>query len=178
MAGGGPLRLVTTNNVTYAEYTWPFGGCEDIVSMGPVVSDGSNFSYDFDLELESGVPCPMIAMIITTAANLGTLTPGDYTLTTTSWGVPVSINVFTIPTNSTTTLQATGFASDGSFDMQLTGATNVSFVLQSSSNCVNWTSLSTNSVGQPVKDAAPVVSGSCFYCVQILDSETVLASEW
>ena len=62
--------------------------------------------------------------------------------------------------------------------MQLTGVTNVSYVLQCSTNWVNWTSLSTNLVGGPVRDPSPVLSASCFYRVQILETVTVLGSEW
>ena len=57
---------------------------------------------------------------------------------------------------------------DGSFHIQLTGVTNVSYVLQCWTNFVNWTSLSTNSVGSPLRDPSPVLPGACFYRVQIL----------
>jgi hypothetical protein len=169
----GTVSLVTTGNVTYAEYTWVFGGCEDLVSIGPVIRHGHNFSYDFDLELETGVACPLFVILETTTVALGTLAPGDYTLTTTSWGVPVATNTFTVPTNSAPTLQPIGFGADGSFNIQLTGVTNVSYVLQCSTNCVNWTSLSTNSVGPPLRDTSPVLPGPCYYRVQILDTISI-----
>jgi hypothetical protein len=174
--GLGPVCLVTTGNVTCVEYTWGLLGCQDMVSTGPVIRDGSNFQYNFDLEEETGVACPLYAIRENTTVALGTLAPGGYTLTTTSWGVPIATNSFTVPTNSTTTLQPVGFGADGSFNMQLTGVTNVSYVLQCSTDFVNWTSLSTNSVGQPVKDPAPTLSGSRFYRVQILETVTVLGS--
>ena len=160
----GPVNLVTTGNVTYAQYTWEWCGCDQLVGIGPVIRNGSNFSYDFDLELETGVACPLYVFLETTIVALGTLAPGDYTLTTTSWGVPVATNTFTIPT----TLQPIGFAADGSFLIQLNGVTNVSYVLQCTTNCVNWTSLSTNSVGPPLRDTCPVLPGPRFYRVQIL----------
>jgi hypothetical protein len=142
-----------------------------------VIRNGSNFWYNFNLEEETGVPCPQFIASLTTTAALGTLAPGDYTLTTTSWGVPVATNTFTVPTNSTPTLQPVGFGADGSFNIQLTGVTNVSYVLQYSTNFVNWTSLSTNSVGPPLRDPSPVLPGSCYYRVQILDTTTVVGSE-
>jgi hypothetical protein len=57
----GPVNLVTTGNVTYVQYTWSLCGCEDLVGIGPVIRNGSNFSYDFDVEVETGgVACPQI----------------------------------------------------------------------------------------------------------------------
>src|ERR1039457_2303118 len=56
----GPVNLVTTGNVTYAQYTWSLCGCEDLVGIGPVIRNGSNFSYDFDVAVEIGVPCPLL----------------------------------------------------------------------------------------------------------------------
>ena len=165
----GTVSLVTTGNVTYAEYTWLLLGCECeyLVSTGPVIRNGSNFWYNFDLG-EHGGPCPQFIANMTTTAALGTLAPGTYTLTTTSWSVPITTNTFIIPTNSPV-LQTIGFAADGSFLIQLlNGVTNVSYVLQCSTNYVNWTSLSTNSVGQPLRDPCPVLPGSRFYRVQVL----------
>ena len=52
--------------------------------------------------------------------------------------------------------------------MQLTGVTNVTYVLQCSTDLVNWTSLSTNSVEQQLRDPSPVLPGSRYYRVQIL----------
>ena len=171
----GTVSLVTTGNVTYAEYGWMLLGCEceSMVSSGPVIRNGNNFWYDFDLEETIGTACPMFIANMTTTAALGTLAPGDYTLTTTSWGVPVAINNFTVPTNSTPstpTLLPIGFGTNGSFNIQLTGVTNVNYVLQCSTNFVNWTSLSTNSVRPSLSDPYPVLPGPCYYRVQILDT--------
>jgi uncharacterized protein YaiE (UPF0345 family) len=172
----GTVSLVTTGNVTYVEYTWGRSGCEDVISIGPVIRNGSNFWYDFEIEFETGVPCPMFVILETTTAALGTLAPGNYTLTTTSWGVPVASNTFTVPTNSTPTLRPIGFGAERSFNIQLTGVTNVNYVLQRSTNFVNWTSLSTNSAGPPLRDPSPVVPGPCYYRVQILDTTTILGN--
>ncbi len=166
----GPVSIVTTGGVTYAEYTWVMGMCLNMVSRGPVIRNGNNFSYNFELEDEagSGRACPMIVYFESATVALGTLAPGDYTLTTTSWGVPVATNTFTIPIPAPI-LQPIGFAANGSFLIQLNGgATNVSYVLQCSTNCVNWTSLSTNSVGPPLRDTCPVLPGPRYYRVQIL----------
>jgi hypothetical protein len=174
----GTVSLVTTGNVTYAQYSWMLLGCdcEYVVSTGPVIRNGSNFWYNFDLAKHTGEACPQFVALMATIAPLGTLAPGDYTLTTTSWGVPVATNNFTVPTNCTPTLQPVGFGTDGSFNIQLTGVTNVNYVLQCSTNLVNWTSLSTNSVGPPLTDTSPVLPGPCYYRVQILDTMTVLGS--
>ena len=47
----GTVGLVTTNNVTYAEFMWPLYGflCENVVGTGPLVGNGSNFWYNFEL---------------------------------------------------------------------------------------------------------------------------------
>ena len=176
----GTVSVVTTGSVTYAEYRWLLKGyeCESVVSIGPVMRSGNDFLYDFDLaEPSNPEVCPQYVALENTTAPLGTLAPGAYTLTTTSWGVPVATNTFTVPTNSTPTLQSVGFGTDGSFNIQLTGDTNVSYVLQCSTNLVNWTSLSTNSVGPPLRNASPVLPGPCYYRVQILDTTTVLSYE-
>lgn len=173
----GTVGLVTTGSVTYAEYTWPLKGylCESVVSIGPVVRDGNNFWYNFDLERETGpVACPQFVIRITTTAVLGTLAPGDYTLITTSWGLPVATNTFTIPTNSTPPtpiLCPIGFCANGSFEIQvLNCVSNTSCVLQCSTNLVNWNSISTNSGGSPLSDPSPILPGPCYYRVQILDT--------
>ena len=95
-----PPSVVTTNGITSAEYEWVLGGCMDMYSMGPLIRHGSGFSYNFDLELETGVPCPMFDILEHTTVVLGALAPGTYTLTTTSWGVPVATTTFTVPKNS------------------------------------------------------------------------------
>ena len=171
----GPVSVVTTCGITYAQYTWLLVECEILRqsydSIGPVSCNGSNFWFNFDIETATGVDCPELIINETTTAVLGTLAPGTYTLTTTSWGVPVATKTFTIPTNSTPAtpiLQPIGFAADGSFLIQLNGVTNVSYVLQCSTNFVNWTSLSTNTVGPPLRDPCPVLPGPCYYRVQIL----------
>jgi hypothetical protein len=166
----GPVSIVTTGGVTYAEYTWVMGMCLNMFSRGPVIRNGNNFSYNFELEDEAGPgrACPMIVFFESANVVLGALVPGDYTLTTTSWGVPVATNTFTIPI-PTPILRPIGFAGDGSFQIQLSnGVNNVSYVLQCTTNCVNWTSLSTNSVGPPLRDTCPVLPGPRYYRVQIL----------
>ena len=89
-------------------------GCEAAARIGPLIREGSDFSFDFDFEWETGVACPMYVLIENATVVLGALAPGDYTLTTTSWGVPVATTPFTVPTNSTPTLQPICVAADGS----------------------------------------------------------------
>lgn len=161
----GSISLVTTNNVTYAEYLWPLPCCQSIVSTGPLMHNGNTFWYDFDI---MGPPvCSCLSIILEhTTITLGTLDPGVYTLITTSWGVPVATNTFTVPT---LVLSPIGFADDGSFQIQLlNGITNANYVLQCSTNLVDWTSLSTNSLVPMLTDTSPVLPGPCYYRVQIL----------
>jgi hypothetical protein len=168
----GTVGLVTTNNVTYAEFMWPLFGflCENVVGTGPLVGNDSNFWYNFELtEPVTPMICPQFVANITTTVPLGTLAPGTYTLTTTSWGVPVMTNTFTIPTSSTPILYPVGFCTNGSFEIQMSNCdSNMSYVLECSTNLVNWTSLSTNSGGPPLMDPSPVLPGPCYYRVQIL----------
>jgi len=165
----GTVCFVTTNNATDAEYQWWLYGCdcENLVSTGPLIRTGNTFWYNFDLTETSGGTCPQFIAHLTTTVALGTLAPGVYTLITTSWGAPVMTNTFTLPT---LTLCPVGFAADGSFQIQLlNGVTNADYVLQCSTNLVNWTSLSTNSVGSLLMtDTCPVLPGPCYYRVQIL----------
>jgi len=171
----GTVSWVTSSNVTYAKYTWLLLGyeCESVVSTGPVVRNGNNFWYNFDLERKTGpVACPQFVARLTTTATLGTLAPGEYTLTTTSWGMPVATNTLTIPTNFTSAkpiLCPIGFCTNGFFEVQMLNcASNTSYVLQCSTNLVNWTPLSTNSGGPTLMDPSPVLPGPCYYRVQIL----------
>jgi hypothetical protein len=163
-----PSSLVTTGGITYVAYSWEMNGCEELNSIGPLIQNGGNFSFDFELEVETGVPCADYVFEESATVVLGALAPGAYTLTTTSWGAPVWTNIFTVPTNSRPTLQPIGFAADGSFQIQLNGVANVGYVLQGSTNLVNWTSLSTNSDGgQPLTNTPPVSPGWRYYRVQI-----------
>lgn len=162
---GGYISLVTTNNVSYAKYKWYRLCCQDLVSIGPLIRNGNTFSYDFDA---MGPPeCLCLSIFIEhTNITLGTLDPGAYTLITTSWGVPVATNTFTVPT---LVLHPIGFAGDGSFQIQLlNGITNANYVLQYSTNLVDWTSISTNSLVPMLTDTSPKLPGSCYYRVQVL----------
>jgi hypothetical protein len=163
----GPDSVVTTGRITYAEYSWAMGGCDAMNGVGPLVRNGTDFSFDFDYEMETGVACPDDITSESATVVLGALAPGAYTLTTTSWGVPVMTTNFTVPIISTPMLQPIGFSNSGAFQIQLNGVANVSYVLQCSTNLVNWTSLSTNSVGQPLTDTASVLPGRRFYRAQI-----------
>jgi hypothetical protein len=164
---GGPTNIVTTGGITYAQYAWAMSGCMDLVGTGPLMNNGGNFSFDFEIEYDTGTICPQLIAPVATTAILGALAPGDYTLITTSWYVPVGTNNFTVPANPAPTLQPIGFGPDGSFNIQLTGVTNVNYVLQRSTNLVNWATLSYNSVGT-LNDASPILPGPCYYRVQIL----------
>jgi len=163
----GPVSVVTTGGITYAEYGWVIAGCEAMNGIGPLIRNGSDFSFDFDYEVETGVACPDDIFSQSATVVLGALAPGAYTLTTTSWDVPVGTTNFTVPTISEPTLQPIGFSTNGSFQIQLNGVAYVGYVLQRSTDLVNWTSLSTNSVGQPLTDSPPVLPGRRFYRVQI-----------
>ncbi|HLX72609.1 MAG TPA: hypothetical protein VKV04_23555, partial [Verrucomicrobiae bacterium] len=136
-------------------------------AVGPLNRNGSDFSFDFEFEMETGVVCPSYVTMQSATVVLGELAPGIYELTTTSWGAPVQTNAFIVSTNTTPMIQPIGFTADGTFQMQLNGVANVSYVLQSSSDLMNWTSLSTNSIGLPLTNKPPASPGWHFYRVQI-----------
>ena len=110
-----PDSLFTTGGVTYAEYSW---GTPAPQSMGPLIRNGSNFSFDLSFSSYGGGVVGG-GFFYGYAVVLGALAPGDYTLTTTSSNVPTATNTFTVPTNATPTLQPIGFAADGSFQIQV-----------------------------------------------------------
>jgi hypothetical protein len=163
----GPNSVSTAGGITYAEYDWVIGGCGAMSGIGPLTRNGNDFSFDFDYEWETGVACPDDVIAQSATVVLGALPPGDYALTTTSWGVPVGTTNFTVLTNSGQTLQPIGFSKNGTFQMQLNGVANVDYVLQSSTDLLKWTSLSTNLIGAPLTDAPSVSRGQRFYRVQI-----------
>jgi hypothetical protein len=162
----GPFSIVTTGSFTYAEYRWQMGGCLEFESAGPVTREGTNFSCNFDIAMQTNVACPDDIFTESAIVVLGALPPGAYALTTTSWEASVGTNTFVVPADSPPTIQPLGFGADGSFQLLLNGVTNVTYVLQSSTNLVNWTSLSTNVVGQPLTDPSPAGSGCRFYRAQ------------
>lgn len=167
---GGPTNIITAGSLTYAQYAWTMAGCMELFSEGPVIAADDQLSFDFSIGFESGVPCPQFVFADGATAVLGALAPGDYTLTTTSWAVPVATNRFTVPRLAVPTLQPGGFAADGSFQLRLNGVSTVNYILQRSTDLVAWTTLSTNAVGAPLRDPAPVVAGRGYYRVQVVNS--------
>jgi hypothetical protein len=141
----GTINIVCTNYSTLVQYSWLLVGaeCENIVRVGPLVRNGNDFLFDFDLTKTSGGLCPQFIANMNTPVDLGMLAPDAYTLITTSWGTPVATNTFTVAP----ALQANGFDTNGCFQIQMScGFTNVNYVIQCSTDLVNWTSLSTNTV--------------------------------
>lgn len=165
----GTVSIVTSNNTTCVDYTWPLLGfeCEDVVGVGPLVRYGNTFWYNFDLTETYGTLCPQFIAMINTITNLGTLAPGTYNLITTSWGKPVMTNTF----STAPELQSSGFDTNGCFKILLSsGVTNVNYVVQCSTDLVNWVSLSTNTfptnaVAVALTNDNSLPPGSCFYRV-------------
>ena len=87
--------VLTTNGVTEVQYSWVVGGFNALTSLGPLLRDGNHFSFNFDFEQNEGAGGGWV-MIQQTNVVLGALAPGRYTLTTTSWNVPIYTNTFTI----------------------------------------------------------------------------------
>ena len=159
---GWVTSVVTTSGVTSVEYQWLLIGCDFDVNIGPLVRNGNNFSFNFDIEGNPCGPCPMIAFFESTNVVLGVLAPGTYTLITTSWNVPMWTNTFTVAP----VLQPIGFDTNGFFQIQMSsGITNVNYMLQCSTNLVDWTSVSTNRIGMALTDNSPILSGCRFYRV-------------
>ena len=156
--------VVTTNGITYVEYSFGGGQCPIVESIGPLTRNGNDFSFDFDL---AGGPCKLVSPPRETNVDLGVLAPGTYSLVTSAWDVPRATNTFRIAP----VLQAIGFDTNGSFRIQMSSAvTNVSYVLQCSTDLVEWTSLSTNLVstdlvGVPLTNSPIDPPGFRFYRV-------------
>ncbi|MGO8699961.1 MAG: hypothetical protein ACLQVY_19900 [Limisphaerales bacterium] len=159
--------VVTVGGISYADFHWAeLSCCATFDGIGPVLKSGSELSVDADTGFyECGALCVLSGFSATVV--LGALSPGPHGFITTSWGVPVFTNNFTVPANPTPTLQPIGFTSDGTFEMQLNGVADVSYVLQSSTDLIHWTSLSTNSAGQTLTDSPSASPGWGFYRVLI-----------
>src|SRR5271157_1936463 len=80
MVTNAPTSVVTTGGITYAEYSWGMMGCEALESFGPLKRHGSDFSFDWDFLMETGVACPDFVYIENATVVLGALAPGAYTL--------------------------------------------------------------------------------------------------
>jgi len=166
---GVVTNFPTIGGITYANYVWGMTGSEALESTGPLIRNGTNFFYNFDIEQSTGVG-PLFAYLEYTNVFLGVLTPGTYHLITTSWRVPVSTNAFVILPISPQ-LQPVGFDANGFFEIQIFGvATNVNYVLQCSTNLMDWTSVSTNlvlnnAISIVLADNSPASPCSRFYRV-------------
>ncbi len=149
-----PISLVSTGGLTYAQYTVALGGCTDLVRIGPALQQGSAFSCDFDLQVETGVPCPEYILLKHGAVALGALPPGRYSFSVTDWGHVATTIPFQVPSDTGRTLEAVGITANGAFQMRINGVADVEYIVQASTNLVTWTTLSTNAVGQAVIDGA------------------------
>jgi hypothetical protein len=158
--------IYTTNGVTHVEYTWYLAGCQQVSSIGPVMRNGNVFTYDFSIEGEYGpVLCPQFIASMHTDVVLEMLAPGNYTLNTTSWYQPFGSTNFTI----CPMLQPIGCDTNGFFQTQISsGITNVNYILECSSNLLDWIDLATNSVltnctGMPLTDPSTNLPPDCRY---------------
>jgi hypothetical protein len=162
-------NIVTMGGFTIANYKWGMGGTEVLEGTGPLFRNGTNFFYNFDFEEYTGIQ-PDFAYLEYTNVLLGALVPGTYNLITTSWGVPLSTNAFTILPIAPQLLPI-GFDSNGFFEIQMLGvATNINYVLQYSTNLTDWTSVSTNLISNNaisivLTDNSPAAACSRFYRV-------------
>jgi len=135
MEAGAVTNLVTTGGVTSVEYVWLMTGCDSLASIGPLIRNSNNFSFNFGIERYEGI-CPDWAVYEQTNVVLGALAPGTYTLTTTAWNVPMWTNIFII-SHSIPVLQPIGFDTNGYFQIQMSsGVTNINYVLQCSTDLV------------------------------------------
>ena len=107
-----------------------------------------------------------LSLLTDVTVVLGVIKSGDYSLTTTSWGVPISAVNFTVPEISGQVLQPIALSFNGVFQLQVNGVSNVVYTLQSSVDLLDRTSISTNSVGEPVTDTNSVAASRRFYRVQ------------
>lgn len=163
------VSIVTVGGITYGQYAITFpDSCYRLAEIAPIVANDHGFSRDFKIEHQTGVDCAAIVSTQTGAFALGQLSPGNYTFTTLSWGQVVETTPFSVPTTQEPTLHSATVLPDGGLRIQVEGIPAIDYVLQASTNLMNWTSISTNQAGLLVVPAPEVqLFARRFYRVQI-----------
>jgi len=158
-------EFITTGGITYFRLAGllPGGSCCKRIAGYDVSCQGSNLNQILEEEFWEGTCVAMLceAWGEETVSVLGGLAPGSYNLTLlagTWFGFPFPSPVspwanygFSVPTNSGPTLSLSSYMNTNGLQLliEVAGVSNVTYVLESSNNHTNWTSIKTN-LGAPV----------------------------
>ncbi|MDB6032231.1 MAG: hypothetical protein JWM16_2569 [Verrucomicrobiales bacterium] len=189
IADGPPIILehefVTAGGITYLRFVsfFPDLGCCEALSIGEVFRSGSNLVQVIQRKVWAGGCILMVCdpWREDAVSVLGVLPPGSYHLnlvTPSTWAFEEpaftwAIWPFTVPTNSGFTLK---YANDSGTNglqpvIQVAGISNVRYVLESSSDLRNWTSIMTNA-GAPSTFTLPISSASQVFYRASIHSDT------
>lgn len=138
------INITTVGGITYEQYSATFtNNGFRLTQTGPLTRSGTNFSLDFPFEWFTGATQPA-TNTINGSTPLGALAGGNYALFSSSWGTPVGTNLFTVPTNVSPTLTGVTNSGNGGFQMSVAGISNATYVVQASTNLVDWAGVFTN----------------------------------
>jgi hypothetical protein len=171
-------QFITTGGVTYFRLVGLLPGatcCERIASYA-VSRQGSTLFQAIQKEIWGGACIDLLCAPWREelVSVLGTLPPGNYSFTLTAEStfprLPVqwAFYTFIVPTNSSPTLRPTTATNSPLLSIQVAGVSNVLYTLESSTDLINWTALTTN-LGPPVSFSAWMTNGADrFYRTLIL----------
>jgi hypothetical protein len=156
-------EFVTAGGITYFRLVGllPGGSCCQRIAGHGVSRQGTVLSQILEQEIWGDICIELFceAWVEESVSVLGALAPGSYNLTLlagTSSPIPLPPSPwaslsFTVPTNSSPTLSMSPVTNTGGLQLliQLAGVSNVTYVLESSTNLVNWAGIKTN-FGAPV----------------------------
>jgi hypothetical protein len=156
-------EFITTGGITYFRLAGllPAGSCCQRIAGYGVSRQGSDLSQVLQQETWGGICVDIFCdpWREESVSVLGALAVGSYNLTLlagTSFPFPLPPSPwarfsFTVPTNSSSTLSLSSVtnANDLQLLIQVAGVSNVTYVLESSTNFVSWSGIKTNR-GAPV----------------------------
>jgi hypothetical protein len=162
------VTVSTVGGISYAQYSTVFTNDGfRVVSISPVAQAGTGFSQDFRFEWFTGATSPASNVVASTTV-LGALPGGNYSFTRSSWGGSQGTIGFSVPTNAVQTLTSLSATGSG-FQVSVAGIPGVNYVVLTSTNLVDWSSIYTNHGGPFVfADSTGTNSSQRFYRVQIV----------
>jgi hypothetical protein len=141
------ITITSVGGITYAQYTITLpDSCHRLAGIDPLVKVGRDFSRDFKIERRIGVACLTVITTESGAFVLGKLAPDSYTFTANSRGKAIVSVPFTVPTNAEPTLTPLGLSENRQFQFRFAGVFGVNYVLEATTNLVDWTAIATNPV--------------------------------
>ncbi len=163
------ISMTTVGGISYAGYSAAFtNSAFQLLPLSPVSLAGTNFSQSFNFQWYTGASQP----VPTTFAGdipLGLLANGGYAFLSQSWGATVGTNLFSVLADGSQTLSNAFTAADGTFQMDVAGVPGADYVIQATTDFVDWTSVQTNH-GAPFTftDPAAATQPRRFYRVLVL----------